>query len=374
MILKRLTILNYRNIAEAELELSPKVNCFIGQNGEGKTNVLDSIYFLSFAKSTACSIDTQNIRHGEEVMMVQGLYDLNGTEEDISIGMKAHQKKHVKRNKKEYRRLSEHIGLLPLVMVSPGDSELILGGSDERRRLMDMVISQCDGEYIHALAAYNKALQQRNALLKAEEEPNPDVLSVYEEMMARHGELIFQRRTAFIEEFIPVFQQFHDAITGGLEEVGIRYVSHGQRGPLLTVIQQGRAKDRIMGYSLHGIHKDELEMTLGGFPIKREGSQGQNKSYLIALKLAGFNFLKRTGSQTTPIVLLDDIFDKLDAVRVENIVRLLLQPTFGQIFITDTNREHLDKILERTNGEYQIFSVRDGKPTPDPLFREGVPS
>jgi len=374
MILKRLTILNYRNIAEAELELSPKVNCFIGQNGEGKTNVLDSIYFLSFAKSTACSIDTQNIRHGEEVMMVQGLYDLNGTEEDISIGMKAHQKKHVKRNKKEYRRLSEHIGLLPLVMVSPGDSELILGGSDERRRLMDMVISQCDGEYIHALAAYNKALQQRNALLKAEEEPNPDVLSVYEEMMARHGELIFQRRTAFIEEFIPVFQQFHDAITGGQEQVGIRYVSHGQRGDLLTVIQQGRAKDRIMGYSLHGIHKDELEMTLGGFPIKREGSQGQNKSYLIALKLAGFNFLKRTGSQTTPIVLLDDIFDKLDAVRVENIVRLLLQPTFGQIFITDTNREHLDKILERTNGEYQIFSVRDGKPTPDPLCREGVPS
>jgi DNA replication and repair protein RecF len=364
MILKRLTILNYRNIAEAELELSPKVNCFIGHNGEGKTNVLDAIYFLSFAKSTACSIDTQNIRHGEDVMMVQGLYDLNGIEEEISIGMKAHQKKHVKRNKKEYKRLSEHIGLIPIVMVSPKDSELILGGSDERRRFMDVVISQYDSQYIQALAAYNKALMQRNALLKAEEEPNPEVLSVYEEMMALHGETIFKKRNDFIEQFIPDFQHFHDLITGGCEEVGIRYISHGQRGDLLATIRSGRDKDRIMGYSLHGIHKDELEMSLGGFPIKREGSQGQSKSYLIALKLAGFNFLKRTGSQTTPIVLLDDIFDKLDALRVENIVRLLLQPTFGQIFITDTNREHLDKILHRTNGDYKIFNVKAGEVTP----------
>jgi DNA replication and repair protein RecF len=364
MILKQLTILNYRNIAEAQLELSPKVNCFIGHNGEGKTNVLDAIYFLSFAKSTACSIDTQNIRHGEDVMMVQGLYDLNGTEEEISIGMKAHQKKHVKRNKKEYKRLSEHIGLLPIIMVSPSDSGLILGGSEERRKFLDIIISQYDSPYIQALAAYNKALMQRNALLKSEENPNPEILSLYEEMMALHGEIIYQKRTAFIEKFIPVFQQIHNTITGGNEPVGIRYISHGQRGDLLHTIQTGREKDRMMGYSLHGIHKDELEMTLGEFPIKREGSQGQNKSYIIALKLAGFNFLKHTGSQTTPIVLLDDIFDKLDALRVENIVHLLLQPTFGQIFITDTNREHLDKILHRTHDDYRIFNVKQGEITP----------
>lgn len=360
MILKKLTILNYRNIAEAEIELSEKVNCFVGQNGEGKTNVLDAICFLSFAKSAICSIDSQNIRHGEDVMMIQGTYDLNGTEEEISVGMKQHQKKHVKRNKKEYKRLSEHIGLLPLVMVSPGDSTLILSGSDERRRFMDMVISQYDHEYLNALTVYNKALMQRNAMLKAEEEPNPDMLAVYEELMAMHGETVFRKRSNFIEAFIPVFQQFHNTITGGSETVDIRYVSHGQRGDLLHQIQAGRNKDRIMGFSLHGIHKDELEMTLGGFPIKREGSQGQNKSYLIALKLAQFNFLQRTGSQTTPIVLLDDIFDKLDATRVENIIHLMLQPAFGQIFITDTNRQHLDKILERTHGNYKIFQVHAG--------------
>ena len=236
MILKRLTILNYRNIAEADLTLSPKINCLVGQNGEGKTNVLDAIYFLSFAKSAACSIDSGNIRHGEEALMVQGHYDLNGTEEEISIGMKMHQKKHVKRNKKEYKRLSEHIGLLPLIIVSPSDSQLILGGSDERRKFMDIVISQYDNEYINALTAYNKALQQRNAMLKAEEEPNPDVLAVYEAMMALHGQTVYRKRENFIQEFIPVFQQFHNTITGGCETVNIHYTSHGQRGDLLATI------------------------------------------------------------------------------------------------------------------------------------------
>ncbi|MBO4674348.1 MAG: DNA replication/repair protein RecF [Bacteroidaceae bacterium] len=361
MILKRLTILNYRNIATAELEFSPKVNCFVGHNGEGKTNVLDAIYFLSLTKSMANSIDSMNIRHGEEMMMVQGIYDLNGTEEEISIGMKAHQKKHVKRNKKEYKRLTEHIGLLPIIIASPNDSDIISGGSDERRRLMDIVISQYDSEYMTALAAYNKALQQRNAMLKAEEEPNEEIISIYEAMMAENGERIYRKRQAFVEEFIPVFQRFYSLISGGDEKVSLHYTSHGQRGPLLDTIRAGRQKDRIMGYSLHGIHKDELEMSLGGYPIKREGSQGQNKTYIISLKLAQFDFLKRTGSQTTPLLLLDDIFDKLDAQRVEQIVNLVSGDAFGQIFITDTNREHLDKILERSQGNYKIFQVEGGE-------------
>ena len=361
MILKKLTILNYRNIATAELTFSPKINCFVGHNGEGKTNVLDAIHFLSLTKSTANSIDSMNIRHGEELMMVQGIYDLNGTEEEISIGLKIHQKKHVKRNKKEYKRMAEHIGLLPLIIASPNDSNIINGGSEERRRLMDIVISQYDPEYLTAISAYNKALQQRNALLKAEEEPQPEILSLFEEMMAENGERIYQKRNAFIEEFTPVFQHFYQLISNGNEKIGLCYTSHCQRGPLLAIIQRDRTKDRIMGYSLHGIHKDELEMTLNGFPIKREGSQGQNKTYMLALKLAQFDFLKRTGSKTTPLLLLDDIFDKLDAQRVEQIVDIVSSDAFGQIFITDTNREHLDKILERSQGNYKIFHVEGGQ-------------
>ena len=361
MILKRLTILNYRNIATAELDFSPKINCLVGHNGEGKTNVLDAIYFLSLTKSMANSIDSMNVRHGEEMMMVQGIYDLNGTEEEISIGMKLHQKKHVKRNKKEYKRLTEHIGLLPIIIASPNDSTIISGGSEERRRLMDIVISQYDPEYMTALTAYNKALQQRNALLKLEEEPDAGVMSIYEEMMAEEGERIYQKRQNFVKEFIPVFQRFYELISGGNEKVSLNYTSHCQRGNLLDIIQRDRPKDRIVGYSLHGIHKDELEMALDGYPIKREGSQGQNKTYMLSLKFAQFDFLKRTGSKTTPMLLLDDIFDKLDAQRVEQIVNIVASDAFGQIFITDTNRENLDKILERSQGDYKIFHVKGGE-------------
>ena len=257
--------------------------------------------------------------------------------------------------------MAEHIGLLPLIIASPNDSVIISGGSEERRRLMDIVISQYDPEYLTALSAYNKALQQRNALLKAEEEPQPEILSLFEEMMAENGERIYQKRNAFIEEFTPVFQHFYQLISNGNEEIGLCYTSHCQRGALLQIIQRDRAKDRIMGYSLHGIHKDELEMTLNGYSIKREGSQGQNKTYMLALKLAQFDFLKRTGSKTTPLLLLDDIFDKLDAQRVEQIVDIVSSDAFGQIFITDTNREHLDKILERSQGNYKIFHVESGQ-------------
>lgn len=360
MILKKLTILNYRNIATADLCFSPKINCFVGQNGEGKTNILDAIYFLSFTKSTANFQDSMNIRHGEEMMMVQGSYDLNGVDEEITIVMKAHQKKQVQRNKKGYKRLAEHIGLLPLIIASPNDYAIISGGSEERRRLMDIVISQYNPEYMADLANYNKALQQRNAMLKAEEEPSVEILSVFEEMMAEYGERIYQKRQEFIEEFTPVFQHFHSVISGGNEKVLLKYISHCQRGALLDVIQRDRAKDRIMGYSLHGVHKDDLEMTLEGYPIKREGSQGQNKTYMIALKLAQFDFLKRTGSKTTPLLLLDDIFDKLDAKRVEQIVNIVSGNSFGQIFITDTNRENLDKILAKSHGEFKIFKVEKG--------------
>ena len=361
MILKRLSILNYKNIEQADLDFSPKVNCFIGQNGMGKTNLLDAIYYLSFCKSSTNPIDSQVMRHDSEFFVVQGLYETEqGDEEDIYCGMKRRQKKTFKRNKKAYQRFSEHVGFIPLVMVSPSDSELILGGSEERRRFMDVAISQHDKEYLAELINYDKALQQRNALLKQEEEPDAELLTLWEEMMAHSGSLIYQRRKQFIAELTPIFQSFYAQISGDKEEVSLDYLSHGDRGDLLEVIRNGRAKDRIMGYSLHGTHKDDLVMQLSGYPIKREGSQGQNKTYMISLKLAQFDFLKRTGSRTTPLLLLDDIFDKLDAHRVEQIVNIVSGDSFGQIFITDTNRENLDKILERTQGCYKIFNVKGG--------------
>jgi len=287
MILQQLSILNYKNIRQADLELSPKMNCFIGHNGEGKTNLLDAICFLSLCKSATGGMDSQCVCHDEEFAVVQGHYvHEGGTAEEIYLGIKRGAKKQLKRNKKPYKRLAEHIGLIPLVMVSPLDAMLIAGGSEERRRFMDIVISQTDRNYIDALMNYNKALLQRNALLK-QEEPAPDeeLLGLWEEEMARYGQVVYEARERYVREFQPIFQQIYAYLSLEREEVGLRYVSHAQRGPLLDVIRRDRAKDLVMGYSLHGVHKDDLEMTLGGFPIKREGSQGQNKTYLIALKL-----------------------------------------------------------------------------------------
>ena len=360
MILKRISILNYKNLEQVELSFSPKLNCFFGQNGMGKTNLLDAVYFLSFCKSAGNPIDSQNICHDADFFVIQGFYEAaDGTPEEIYCGMKRRQKKQFKRNKKEYTRLSDHIGFLPLVMVSPADSELIAGGSDERRRFMDVVISQYDKEYLDALIRYNKALVQRNTLLKSEQPVEEELFLVWEEMMAQAGEVVFKKREAFIKEFIPIFQSFYSFISQDKEQVGLSYDSHAREASLLEVLKQSRERDKIMGFSLRGIHKDELNMLLGEFPIKKEGSQGQNKTYLVALKLAQFDFLKRTG-RTVPLLLLDDIFDKLDASRVEQIVKLVAGDNFGQIFITDTNREHLDRILHKVGSDYKMFLVEKG--------------
>ena len=361
MILKKLSILNYKNIGEAELELSPKLNCLVGNNGEGKTNLLDAVYYLSFCHSASTNIDSQVIRHDEDFFMLQGTYESEkGDEESVYCGMKRGTKKHFKRNKKEYRRLSEHIGLLPLIMVSPADTALIEGGSEERRKLMDVVISQYDRNYLDSLNRYNKALQHRNSLLKLEEEPDVALLEIWEEQMAREGEFLYGKRDEFINLLSPLFQQIYQRISEDKEKVSLRYVSHCQRGPLLEVIQRDRAKDRIMGYSLHGVHRDDLEMMLGDYPMKREGSQGQNKTFVAALKLAQLQFLQ-TKVGTAPLLLLDDIFDKLDAHRVEQIIRLVGTEDFGQIFITDTNRSHIDKILQGSGADYRLFEVAQGK-------------
>ena len=362
MQLNKLSIINYKNIEAATLDLSAKLNCFIGHNGEGKTNLLDAVYYLSFCRSAFNPKDSEVMRHDADYFVLEGDYTTDGGDkEQVYCGMKRGSKKHFKRNKKEYKRLSMHIGQVPLIFVSPADATLIDGGSEERKRLMDVVISQYDTPYIEDLNRYNKALQQRNKLLKQEEEPDSTLMELLEMQMAEYGEAIYKKRAAFVEELTPVFQRIYQTICENREQVSLEYVSHCQRGSLLDVIRRDRAKDRIMGYSLHGIHKDDLVMKLGDYPIRREGSQGQNKTYVLALKLAQFDFLRRTSGNNTPLLLLDDIFDKLDSSRVEQIVRLVSGDDFGQIFITDTNRDHLDKILQGSSFSYKIFSVEGGE-------------
>ena len=361
MILRKLSILNYKNIRSAELRLSPKFNCFVGMNGVGKTNILDAIYYLSSCRSIFNLPDSHLITHDESFFVLDAEYATDGGEpEMLYCGLKKGTKKHFKRNGKEYKRLSQHIGHVPVVLVSPSDSVIIDGGSEERRRLLDVVISQYDNTYLDTLANYSRLLQQRNTLLKQEEEPDANLLDIIDMQMAETGKTLYVRRKEYVERLEPLFQQAYDAVSGSRERVSLSYVSHCQRGDLLDILRESRAKDRVMGYSLHGVHRDDLDMSIAGYPIKKEGSQGQCKTYTIALKIAQFQFLRKTNLSNTPLLLLDDIFDKLDAKRVSHIVRLVSGNDYGQIFITDTNRERLDEILKSGDGDYKIFNIEDG--------------
>lgn len=360
MRLNSISILNYKNIAQTDLDFPAKINCFVGNNGMGKTNLLDAIYYLSFCKSHSNSIDNQNIKHDADFLMIQGKYELRENVEDIYCGIKRRQKKQFKRNKKEYSRLTDHIGLLPLVLISPNDDGLIADGSDERRKFVDGVISQYNNQYLNALMKYNHALKQRNALLKDETMMDATLFEIWEEQMVLHGNYIFSERKQFVERFIPMFQQIYSFISEDKEKVGLVYKSQLDEANLAEKLLKNRERDRLIGFSMNGIHKDELEMSLADHPMKRVGSQGQNKTYLISLKLAQFNFLKQTHG-VNPILLLDDIFDKLDEKRVTKIVELVAGNDFGQIFISDTNSKHWEEILPKINQSSQIFEVVDGE-------------
>ncbi len=363
MILEQLSLLNYKNIEQAQLTLSPNVNCLIGANGQGKTNVLDAIYFLSFGKSATALTDGACVRHDAEFMMLQGKYrSALMEEEEISCGIKRGQRKRMRRNEKEYKRLSEHLGVIPLVMLSPADEQLVSGGSEERRRFMDIVLSQVSPNYLAALIRYNKSLQQRNAMLKQDDEPDAQLFEVLEDMMSMDAAVIYQERQAFVRDFVPIFQVMYARFCNAAsEEVDILYDTHASRGDLLPLLVRDRAKERIVGYTLHGPHKDNLELLMNGHNVRREASQGQTKTFFIAMKLAQFLYLKSVGEHRTPILLLDDIFDKLDAGRVACIVDYVSGDDFEQIFITDTNREHLDSILAATHREYKLFEVKGGE-------------
>lgn len=378
MILRSLNILNYKNIREADIRFSDKINCFVGKNGQGKTNLLDAIYYLSFCKSAFNSIDSQNITHDADFCMIQGEYEdsflpsLQGGDGGrlFTCVLKRGQKKQFRRGKKDYKRLIDHIGLIPLVMVSPQDAELIDDGSDARRKFMDGVISQYDRPYLEHLTDYNAIMKQRNALLKqyadTPEALPEDLMQVFDLQMVQHALYIYRVREKFIQAFTPYFQEFYRFIVDDEAEiVSLKYVSQLQDRDMLEAMARTRQRDLILGWTSQGIHKDELEMLLGEYPLKRVGSQGQQKTYLLALKLAQACMLQTTNG--APILLLDDIFDKLDSNRMERIVQLVHSERFGQIFITDTDRQHLTDILRLhtdTNPQFSIFEVHSGIITP----------
>ena len=363
MILNHLSITNYRNLQIANLDFSPNVNCLVGANGMGKSNVLDAIYYLSFCRGFASAQDSANIHHASDYFILEGDYQLeSGTVQHVCCSLKQGSPKRVKVDGKAVKRISDHVGRIPMVMIAPADAALILGGSEERRRFMDMVIMQYCPSYLDALIRYEKALKQRNALLKQEDEPDESVMLVVEEMLSMSGQVIYQERKQSVAESVPIILELYHRLSGDeSKQVDIQYVSHGDRVDLLPQLTNWRIKERIVGYSLHGMHKDDLDLKLNGYAVKREASQGQQKTFFIAMKLSQYVFLKNKGEQRVPLLLLDDIFDKLDAQRVRRIIDYVSSQAFGQIFITDTRREHLDGILAATQRDYKLFSVVNGE-------------
>lgn len=331
----------------------------MGKNGIGKTNVLDAIYHLAYGKSYFNPLAVQNIKHGEDFFVIDAEFEKNDRTEQIVCSLKKGQKKVLKRNGKAYDKFSDHIGFIPLVIISPADRDLIVEGSETRRKFMDSVISQLDAQYLQQLIHYQKVISQRNALLKyfaLNHVFDADTLSIYNEQLEQYGSSIFEKRTAFIEQFVPIFNKHHRAITGSQETVQLKYESHLETKNLLQLLAENLGKDRALQYTSVGIHKDDLSFCIDEHPIKKFGSQGQQKSYLIALKLAQFEFLKKQ-SGVKPLLLFDDIFDKLDETRVGKIIEMVNSDTFGQLFISDTHSERTEAIVKSTLQTYSIFNL-----------------
>lgn len=359
MNLKKLTLLNYKNIADAHFSFDAKIHCFVGQNGVGKTNILDAIYHLALGKSFFNAVALQNIKHGEDFYMIEGEFEKEDRLEHIVCSVKKGQKKLIKRNNKPYEKLSEHLGFLTVVMISPADTDLITDGSETRRKFMDSVIAQLNPTYLQEIISYQKVLSQRNALLKyfANNQTFDSLtLGIYNDQLAELGLRIFNTREEFITQFVPIFNQYHQRITNKAEAVQIVYESQLKENSFLELLENSVAKDKVLQYTSVGIHKDDLSFEIDTFPIKKFGSQGQQKSFLIALKLAQFDFLSQKSGHK-PILLLDDIFDKLDAFRVERLVQMVNEDLFGQIFISDTHDERTEEVVKKTNQSYQIIRL-----------------
>jgi DNA replication and repair protein RecF len=363
MYLKKLTLTNFKNYELDNLEFSSSINCFTGNNGVGKTNILDAIHYLSLTKSFFNNIDSINIRHGEDYFIIQGTF-MRGEEEDqIYCAFQKQKHKILKRNSKEYTRLSDHVGRYPVVMISPADSALITEGSEERRKFMNKIISQYNPEYLESVLSYGKALQQRNRFLKdskATGRIDADMISVFDAQLLKYGSYVFSERSKLVDELIPVFQEYYSIISSGKEKVKLRYRSHLSEGSFEEMLIRSLERDRILEYTTVGVHKDDLVLEMNDFPVRALGSQGQQKSYLVALKLAKFDYI-RSKAGFSPILLLDDIFDKFDADRVEQIIRIVGRERFGQIFITDTHQDRLQNILNSHNTEFKLFRIEQNK-------------
>lgn len=359
MFLKSLSLVNYKNFNSASFDFDSKINCLVGHNGVGKTNILDSIYHLSFGKSYFNPITSQNINHEADFFVIDGILEKDGREEHILVSAKRGQKKVIKRNNKAYEKFSEHIGFIPAVIISPGDRDLIIEGSETRRKFMDGVISQSDQEYLNALIQYSKVVAQRNALLKffaANNTFDRDTLEIYNSQMSELGKLLFEKRKTFLEEFIPIFNRRYSEIANQKEQVAIQYKSQLFEKPITSLLEENLQKDMALQYTSVGVHKDDLSFEIEGHPIKKFGSQGQQKSFLIALKLAQFDFIQSI-SKGSPILLLDDIFDKLDEQRVAHIVALVAENELGQIFISDTHADRTEKVVRESNQSYKMFRL-----------------
>lgn len=362
MWLKNITLLNFKNYTDADLRFSKAVNAFVGNNGAGKTNLLDAIHYLCLCKGYFNPIDTQQIKSGEDIFLIQGDFDRKEKNEKITCGVKRNQKKQFKRNKKEYDKLASHIGLFPLVMISPYDVNIIMDGSEERRRFMDNVISQTNAQYLDELIAYNKHLLNRNALLKQialTRRYDPALLQIFDEQLELSGNRIYEKRKLFMQEFIPLFNQYYRFLTDDKEEVALTYLSQLNDHNFGDLLLQSVEKDKVLERTTMGIHKDDLIFSIQDMPLKKFGSQGQQKSFLIALKLAQYAYLQKYKG-FKPLLLLDDIFDKLDDHRMHKLMEMVSHHDFGQIFITDTGRERVLNIFDKIQVPVTIFEVDNG--------------
>lgn len=373
MELRRLTLFNFKNYTQAEIAVDPSCNAFTGENGEGKTNLLDAIHYLALCKSYFHPVDSQNIRHDEDMAMLQGVFLHNDKEESVSCGIRRNQKKVFRRNAKEYDRLTDHIGLIPVVMIAPTDTQLITDGSEERRRFLDSIIAQFDKPYLDDLVNYNRIVSQRNALLKhaaANGRLDKETLGIFNEQLVPYGTRIHAARKAFVRSFDPVFREFYGFISDAKESTSVVYSSHLEEGGFADLLERSFERDRAATYTTVGVHKDDLELLIDGRPVRRYASQGQQKSFLISLKLAQFDLMRDRSGQK-PILLLDDIFDKLDDRRVSRLMELVSEDHFGQLFITDTHPQRIRDIFERIGRRIHCFMVTGGTVQPAGSLTDG---
>lgn len=370
MSLKKLALYQFKNYEALELEFNAPVVCFLGNNGQGKTNLLDAIYYLSFCKSYFNPIDSQNIKSGEDQGSIAGEFERSTTLETVHCALRKNQRKVFKRNHKEYDKLSEHIGLLPAVIVTPYDIELILEGSEVRRKFIDATISQYSKVYLDNLVSYNQALSQRNNLLKGFSRGGnfiPELLEPWDFQLIKYGQEIFEARRTFFENFIPIFNEMYQKISGGAESVSLEYKSDLFNASLEELLQKNRDRDRFLERTSAGIHKDDMDFSIEGNALKKYASQGQQKSFLIALKLAQNEILINAGAEA-PMLLLDDLYDKVDDTRVANLLNWLLNNHKGQIFISDTHVDRIPTLLKEMNATFEAFLVQKG--TAKPLHNE----